>query len=146
MRTDMGDLLILQRSGLFAQAWFLHRHADLADAGIGPLPHYFRYGWREGRWPNPYFDPTWYLSRNRDVRESGIEPLLQYIEHGEAEGRQPVAWFDPDWYRVKNGVAPGQLSLDHFLQNRQGGLVSPIPEFDAAHYLNHRPRLWPFCS
>jgi len=138
-RIDAGDLLSVQRSGLFALKWFLERNADLSDAGIDPLAHYSRYGWREGRWPNPYFDPAWYLSRNRDVRENGSEPLLHYIEHGEAEGRQPVAWFDPEWYRITHGVPPGELSLTHFLAHRCGGLVSPIPDFDVAHYLSRSP-------
>ncbi len=136
---DAADLLILQRSGLFTMGWFLERNADLNEAGLDPLLHYSRYGWREGRWPNPYFDPAWYLRRNRDVREDGLEPLLHYIEHGEAEGRQPVAWFDPEWYRIKHGIPAGQLSLTHFLAHRHGGLVSPIPEFDAAHYLSWSP-------
>ncbi len=138
-RIDAGDLLSVQRSGLFALKWFLERNTDLSDAGIDPLAHYSRYGWREGRWPNPYFDPAWYLSRNRDVRENGSEPLLHYIEHGEAEGRQPVAWFDPEWYRITHGVPPGELSLTHFLAHRCGGLVSPIPDFDVAHYLSRSP-------
>jgi len=139
MRVDAGDLLILQRSGLFATRWFVARNPDLGEAGVDPLAHYFRYGWREGRWPNPYFDPSWYLSRNRDVREKGFEPLLHYIEHGEAEGRQPVAWFDPEWYRTTYGVPAAQLSLAHFLANRCGGMVSPIPEFDASYYINRSP-------
>ncbi len=136
---DAGNLLILQRSGLFAAEWFLERNTDLADAGVDPLAHYSRYGWSEGRWPNPYFDPAWYLSRNRDVRENGLEPLLHYIEHGEAEGRQPVEWFDPEWYRTSNRVPAGQLCLAHFLARRCDGLVGPIPEFDAAFYLSHSP-------
>ena len=139
VRIDAGDLLILQQSGLFARDWFVQRHADLAGAGVDPLAHYFRFGSREGRWPNPYFDPAWYLRRNRDVRESGQEPLLHYVEHGEAEGRQPIAWFDPDWYRATHGVPRNQLCLAHFLQHRSGGLVSPIPEFDCAYYLAHSP-------
>ena len=139
VRVDAGDLLIVQRSGLFAAKWFLERNGDLADAGVDPLAHYSRYGWREGRWPNAYFDPAWYLSRNRDVRENGLEPLLHYIEHGEAEGRQPVEWFDPEWYRKGNSVPAGQLSLAHFLAHRCDGLVGPIPEFDPVFYLAHSP-------
>lgn len=138
-RIDAGDLLVLQRSGLFAREWFLERNADLDEAGLDPLVHYSRYGWREGRWPNPYFDPAWYLSRNRDVREGGLEPLLHYVEHGETEGRQPVAWFEPEWYRATHRIPAGQLCLAHFLAHRHGGLVSPIPEFDAAHYLLRSP-------
>ena len=147
--TDAGDLLTVQRSGLFTQEWFLERNPDLAAARVDPLAHYFRFGYREGRWPNPYFDPAWYLARNRDVRDGEFEPLLHYIEHGESEGRSPVAWFDPEWYRAANGIPVGELCLAHFLTHRRDGRVSPIPEFDVHHYLARSPdvraaRLDPF--
>ena len=112
---------------------------DIAACGIDPVTHYCRYGWREGRFPNPYFDPAYYLQRNRDVRESGAEPLLHYIEYGEAEGRQPIAHFDPAWYRAHHRLPAGQGSLQHFLRHRHAGVVSPLPEFDAAFYRMQSP-------
>ncbi|MBC7799823.1 MAG: glycoside hydrolase family 99-like domain-containing protein, partial [Gemmatimonadaceae bacterium] len=136
---DAGDLLVIQRSGLFAQEWFLARNPDLIRPGVDPLTHYARFGWKEGRWPNAYFDPAWYLARNRDVRDGGREPLLHYIEHGEAEGRAPIAWFDPDWYRATHRIPAGRLCLAHFLAHRCTGAVSPIPEFDAPYYLSRAP-------
>ena len=139
VRLDFGDVLSVVRSGLFSRAWFLERNPDIAGCGIDPVTHYCRYGWREGRLPNPYFDPAWYLQRNRDVRESGVEPLLHYIEYGEAEGRQPIAHFDPTWYRAHHRLTPGQGSLQHFLQHRCSGAVSPLPEFDAAFYRMQSP-------
>ena len=136
---ELPALLVLQRSGLFDGAWFLARNPDLNLPGTDPLGHFHRYGWREGRWPNAYFDPTWYLARNTDVRDSGVNPVLHYILHGEAEGRPPVEHFDPAWYRLQHAVPAGTLALAHFLQHRAGGAVSPIPEFDAAHYLRRYP-------
>jgi hypothetical protein len=136
---DFGDVLTVVRSRLFLREWFLSRNPDLANRGIDPVTHYYRYGWREGRLPNPYFDPAWYLQRNRDVRESGVEPLLHYIEYGEAEGRQPIAHFDPAWYRAHHRLPPGQGSLQHFLQHRCTSAVSPLPEFDAAFYRMQSP-------
>ena len=133
------DLLLLQRSGLFDGTWFLARNPDLALPGADPLGHFFRYGWREGRWPNAYFDPAWYLAQNEDVRDDACNPLLHYIQHGDAEGRAPIAYFDPAWYRKRHGLPPDTLALAHFLQHRRGGEVSPIPEFDAAHYLRRYP-------
>ena len=139
LRLDLGDVLTLVRSGLFARTWFLQQNHDIAECGIDPVTHYFRYGWREGRWPNPYFDPAWYLQRNQDVRQSGAEPLLHYLEYGEAENRQPVPHFDVAWYRVHHRVPSGQLCLQHFLEHRHSGRVSPVPEFDAAYYCRHSP-------
>ena len=136
---DLGELLLLRQSGLFDEAWFLGRHPDLAAAGVDALTHFHRWGWREKRWPNPYFDPAYYVERYEDVRERGIDPLYHYVCWGEAEGRRPVAWFDPVWYREWHNVPGGELCLGHFLRLRKTGQVSPIAEFDAAHYLRRYP-------
>ncbi|MGI4950589.1 MAG: glycoside hydrolase family 99-like domain-containing protein [Janthinobacterium lividum] len=131
--------MVLQRSGLFDGGWFLERNVDLVASGYDPLTHFHRYGWKENRKPNAYFDPAWYVEHNTDVAAGGQDPLLHYVEHGEHEGRQPVAFFDPLWYRQRYAVPRGVLCLTHFLQHRHGGAVSPLPEFDAAHYLARYP-------
>ena len=132
---DMAEqtrLAVLQRSGLFEGAWFLARNPDLKEIGPGALVHWHRYGWREDRWPNPYFDPIYYRSRNPD--NTG-DPLLHYILAGEQAGRRPVPYFDPAWYRAEYGIPPDQSCLAHFLAQRHTGTVSPIAEFDGAYYL-----------
>ncbi len=136
---ELADLLVLQRSGVFDGAWFLIRNPDLAQGGHDPLTHFHRYGWRENRQPNLYFDAGWYIDNNRDVAALGSNPLLHYIEYGEAENRAPIAYFDPAWYRQRYAVPRGTLCLAHFLQHRARGVVSPIPEFDAGHYLTRYP-------
>lgn len=123
---------VLQQSGLFDGAWFLARNPDLVGSGPGALVHWHRYGWREGRWPNPYFDLEYYLARNPDCAG---DPLLHYIQLGEAAGRRPILHFDPVWYRRHHSVPGGELCLAHYLSRRHTGLVSPVAEFDAAHYL-----------
>ena len=135
----VADLHALQRSGLFDGNWFLDRNPDLAAPGTDPLRHFHRWGWKENRWPNAYFEPFWYLAQNRDVRERGIDPLLHYALYGEAEGRRPIAYFDPNWYRDAYGIPIGTLCLAHFLEHRTGGSFSPIPEFDAAYYVARYP-------
>ncbi len=136
---DIANALVILRSGLFAAEWFKERNPDLAEVGADALTHYHRWGWQEGRWPNPYFDPAWYVSRHLDVREANVDPLLHYIQNGEHEGRQPIAHFDPAWYRLKYNVPRDQLCLAHFLQHRCSGTVSPVPEFDPADYLRRSP-------
>ncbi len=134
---DGAELALLRRTGLFDAAWFAERNPDLA--GLDALAHFHRFGWREGRWPNAYFDPAWYCGRYLDVRDGGADPLLHYALYGEAEGRRPVEYFDPTWYRARHGLPPGSSCLAHFLVRRRLGAVSPVPEFDAAEYL----RLYP---
>ena len=139
VQPDLGDLSLLHGSGLFDLGWFAERNPDLVNADTDLLTHYHRYGWQEGRWPNPYFDPDWYIANYPDVQEAGMDPLLHYIENGEWEGRQPVAHFDPGWYRFKHEVPRNRLCLVHFLQHRRSGTVSPVPEFDVAAYVGRYP-------
>ena len=134
---ERARLVTLQRSGLFEGAWFADRNPDLPGNSHQALIHWHRYGWRENRRPNPYFDPAYYRDRNPDAQDA--DPLLHYIEHGEAAGRRPVPYFDPVWYRAHHMVPPGELSLAHFLRHRATGTVNPIPEFDSAFYLREYP-------
>jgi len=127
---------IIGHSGLFDTTYYLSRNPDLQSLGTAALGHYHRHGWREGRKPNAYFDPSWYLAQNRDVTD---DPLLHYILHGEAQGRKPVAWFDPVWYGQTHAVPQGMLALTHYLLNRHSHDITPMPAFDPAFYLQTYP-------
>ena len=131
--TDAAHLLLLQRSGLFDGTWFAARNFDFADDAAAALPHWFRQGWREDRWPNAYFDPAYYRRTNPDAGDTN--PLVHYLLLGEARGSRPVPYFDPAWYRRQYDVPSHLSALTHFLERRFGGQVSPIAEFDCAHYL-----------
>jgi hypothetical protein len=106
----------------FDALFYLFQNPDVLEAGIDPISHYLKAGWREGRWPARHFDPTYYLSNNPDVAQSGIEPFFHFIEFGQKEGR--------------SGVAPGthnESSIEHALYR------SPHPLFNAKHYLHAYP-------
>ena len=132
-------IALLSAAGVFDAAWFDRRNPDVRTKGHDPLTHFHLYGWREGRWPNAYFDPGDYRRRYPDVRASDEDPLLHYVQYGEREGRRPVVHFDPVWYRAANQVPPDDLCLAHFLARRTTGTVSPVAEFDAAYYLRISP-------
>lgn len=137
--TDSGErerLRIIQHSGVFDGAWVVGRNPDLPQDTHGALIHWHRHGWREDRWPNPYFDTAYYRAHMPDVARG--DPLLHYIEQGEAAGRRPTPFFDPAWYRTTYGVTDG-LCLAHYLCRRFTGTVSPMPEFDSAYYLRANP-------
>ncbi|WP_438382232.1 glycoside hydrolase family 99-like domain-containing protein [Asaia sp. BMEF1] len=129
-------LKTIGHSGLFDTAFYLSRNPDLQDIGSGALLHYHTTGWREGRKPNPFFDPLWYLATYRDVTE---DPLHHYILRGEYEGRRPVPWFDPIWYRQGNQVPANTNALAHYLANRKTPGIRPMPEFDTEFYLRSYP-------
>ncbi|WP_051535768.1 hypothetical protein [Asaia platycodi] len=129
-------LKTIGHSGLFDTAFYLSRNTDLQELGSGALLHYHTAGWREGRKPNPFFDPLWYLASYRDVTE---DPLHHYILRGEYEGRHPVPWFDPIWYRQANQVPANMNALAHYLANRKAPGIRPMPEFDPEFYLRSYP-------
>ncbi len=132
-------LQLLEQSGLFDAAYYLAHNIDVAGSIDDALIHYYQHGWRQGRWPNPYFDPTWYVRTHRENSQFDTEPLLHYAQHGERAGLRPVLFFDPVWYRQVNSLADDVGCLKHYLRNRHTGRVSPIPEFDSAWYLaNYR--------
>ena len=78
---DLTLLSSVTQTGLFDQAYYAECNQDLADQ-INPALHFARSGWREGRRPNPDFDPADYLARNPDVAAQGINPLVHYADHG----------------------------------------------------------------
>lgn len=72
---------------LFDPEYYLTQYPDVRQVGIAPVIHYLRYGWWEGRNPNPNFDTQAYLAQNPDVKMASINPLLHYAQHGRSEGR-----------------------------------------------------------
>jgi hypothetical protein len=133
---DIGQII---KSGLFDAEYYLTSNPDIAAAAIDPLDHFFHYGFREDRRPNPYFDPLWYLNTNIDVREADTQPLLHYAVHGDKEARRPSVKFDTEWYRATYNIAAGDCALAHYLANRLAGKFSPIPDFDVEFYLKENP-------
>jgi hypothetical protein len=129
------DLDIVAASGLLDANYYLMNGADVHEAQHDPTEHFCRYGWRELRKPNPYFDPSWYLLTNPSVARLKINPVVHYILVGEAAGRRPVVYFDPSWYRRNHDVPGGQSALAHFLAHRRTQTVSPTPLFDVAWYV-----------
>jgi hypothetical protein len=74
----------------FDAEYYLHRNPDVRTAGMDPLEHYIRFGWKEGRDPTPGFSTSYYLQINPDVQKSGVNPFYHYLMKGREEGRHPV--------------------------------------------------------
>ena len=71
----------------FDVAFYHAANPDIADAGVDPLDHFLRSGWREGRDPSRRFSVADYLELNPDVAASGINPFQHYVLAGRDEGR-----------------------------------------------------------
>jgi hypothetical protein len=134
-REPFPDRDVVQASGLVDENQYLINGTDVQEANLDPSDHYCRYGWRESRRPNIYFDPVWYVQTNPEVARLGINPLVHYIAAGEPANRRPVPYFDPDWYRTEYDIPAGQTSLHHYLLNRRKQIYSPTPLFDVRWYV-----------
>lgn len=131
---DLADAArTLKGLGLFDEDFYAASYPDVIAVGADPFEHFFLYGYREGRKPNPIFDPIWYVTTYPDVQDAEAHPFLHYATIGERDGRRPSPYFQPAWYREKYGIPEGESPLAHYLKNCLGPF-SPIPEFDAQYY------------
>ena len=109
------DEEIVTTSGLLDNNYYLINGTDVHEAELKPSSHFCKFGWREGRKPNIYFDSLWYIETNPNVSRLDINPLVHYIIEGEDAGRRPIVYFDPLWYRQKYGVRDRTNALAHYL-------------------------------
>ena len=118
---------------LFDGASYIDRNPDVAAAGINPLVHYLKHGWREGRAPNALFDDLRYLRANPDVAAAGWQPLLHYAMLGCRENRSIHPLFDPAFYLERNldVKAAGIDPLAHFLAYGRHEGRSPSAKIDS---------------
>jgi len=83
------DYLLIKKSGLFDEEYYLLNNPDVRQADVDPLWHFVSCGWKEGRNPSTDFDCNYYLSIYSDVYTSGTNPFIHFIKFGRREGRNP---------------------------------------------------------
>lgn len=67
--------------------YYITAYPDIAAAGVDPVEHYLRHGWREGRNPSLAFSTRFYLENYPDVAAAEVNPFHHYLTAGKAEGR-----------------------------------------------------------
>lgn len=72
----------VEASGYFDADYYLSRYPDIADAAIGPVEHYLRFGAREGRDPSAQFSSTGYAYLNASDDQND-NPLVQFLTQRE---------------------------------------------------------------
>ena len=55
----------------------------------GALEHFVRFGSREGRNPNAWFDTCWYMRKYPDARQSGLTAFEHYLWRGRSLSYRP---------------------------------------------------------
>lgn len=110
-------LRALSRIKIVDAAYYMQKNEDVASANLDPNYHYFKYGIKEGRYPNHalerfanwrhekttrlliwlFLDDTFYLSTYRDVQEEGLTAAEHFILKGRKEKRH-LNRFDANFY------------------------------------------------
>lgn len=134
--TDELAIQLIRQSGLFDTEWYLQTNADLRDADVDPLEHYYFQGWKEGRNPSYLFESSWYLATYPDVERSGMHPLLHYLKHGESEGRHPSPYFNPAHYAKQSGGTERTGTMLAAYLAGEWKTFSPNEYFDTDFYLS----------
>lgn len=128
---------------LFDPAWYLGQNADVASSDFDPAEHYFLYGAREGRNPNPVFDAKRYLAKNPGLDPATMDPLTHYCTTGVQQGLNPNPLFDSAWYLALNPdvSTTGLNPLAHFLTYGVKEQRDPHPLFDCRWYCSMNPEV-----
>jgi glycosyltransferase involved in cell wall biosynthesis len=69
----------------FDADYYLGTNPDVAAAGFDPLEHYRSHGWREGRWPAPWFDPEEYRRRYPGLVDAESNPFSHFLTAGDPQ-------------------------------------------------------------
>jgi FMN phosphatase YigB (HAD superfamily) len=141
----------LVSSPWFDAGWYLATNADVAQAGLDPLQHYWRNGMAEGRSPGPRFDAFRYEVMNPSARGRA---LLHHHELSRSLGSAPdpqqvvqaphpeleCGLFDHDWYlRRCPEAADESHPYVHFARRARTQPAPAGPFFDTAAYLRRHP-------
>ena len=81
------NYILIARSKYFDKKWYLKQNMDVKKAGMDPIVHYMKFGWREGRNPSIFFDNDIYLYLNPDVKKAKMNPLIHYLRYGIRQNR-----------------------------------------------------------
>lgn len=114
----------IENSFLFDEDFYLGSYQDVVDSKLNALSHYLKFGAKENRNPNAYFDGGWY-KRKYDL-SSDVNPLLHYIATGWENNFDPSASFSSKAYKEFYEISSNPLV--HYLSEgfEQGNVCFPV--------------------
>jgi len=138
---------ILGRLGLFDVIYYLGKNRDVRISPFDPFEHFCKYGIKEDRNPNKYFDTKWYRNYYDDVKDDGGYPIIHYALFGHKENRfinqqeleeynlvQESKLFDRDYYlKVNKDLQTQAIFFDallHFVRYGWEEGRNPNASFD----------------
>ena len=79
-RSNFRKKVIISRSGLFDEDWYLRTYPDVARNGRDPVQHYIEFGDAEQRDPSRTFNAKWYRETYPERRaDSGENTLVHHV-------------------------------------------------------------------
>jgi hypothetical protein len=117
------------------QAWYLAIYPDVAAAGMDPVHHYLRFGWREGRDPRSDFSTRGYLAVHEELARTGQNPFIHYLRDDDlARGERGI---DQAWYLgTYPDIAAAKMDpVRHYLDYGWREGRDPRPDFSTRGYL-----------
>jgi len=131
-------------TGLLQPEWYRNQNPDVARAGMDPTEHYVRYGERENRRPNPYFEPNWYKARAKGANNFDGPALVHYSQIGWKKERAASSFFSNKLYcaQYSKVTASGMEPLRYHLEKGQfeAKIAFPVilekPEIDGGASTN----------
>lgn len=138
-RTDIFDQLL----ALFDDYAYLLANGDIANSGLDPFQHYFRFGLYEERDPHPLFSNNFYRERylKSSDKQVGEPPIISYLSHGVSSDFMPHPLFDPKYYieQLSRPLDLGDVPLLHFLREGAHRGLNPHPAFVTQFYVKQCP-------
>ena len=125
---------LIAHSKYFSKKYYLKNYPDVKDAGVDPIEHYMKYGWKEGRNPSEKFDTKFYLETYEGVKEKGYNPLLHFIKYGKKEGKHPLPPY-------RNNIISKLLNKNSSSPKHSGNyeLIAHSKYFSRKYYLEQNP-------
>ena len=134
----------------FDAEYYLSKNPDVAFAGVDPLMHYLSIGWREGRWPNTWFDPNAYLAKFPQIDGHRVNPFVHFLRHRDqvaAENEEALQRLTRNQYlywtllRSKPDEAGPQPILIAPAQVKTEDINLVRSAFDAEYYCKTNPEI-----
>ena len=80
------EIELVRAAGDFDEGFYRAQLPDPLPAGVDPVAHFCRVGWRLLARPSPDFDVWWYWSNHLDPGREAINPYVHYLLLGRAAG------------------------------------------------------------
>lgn len=138
LRTRQSNGVVDRAAGLLDADWYERRYSDVVASGLTAVGHFTRYGFFEGRDPNPLFNTDWYRHHNNVPSDRNC--LQHYLVEGHKAGLEPSVYFDSEWYFSQAGrLETTRSPLEDYWSRGWRSCLDPHPLFDTVWYLGQRP-------